>query len=113
MGSNDEQKTDGEPLRLLSVEELLARDPLADDPLRDFFVWWNTIARTDADELERVLDGARRTPRKAEAVLQKYLEEHPLFLSPASRWRPRSVGHTSPEVREPAHPGLRHRRATL
>jgi hypothetical protein len=80
MGSNDERKTDGKPPRLLTVKELLALDPLADDPLRDFFVWWDEITRLGADELERVLDEASRTPRTAEAALQKYLEEHPLFL---------------------------------
>jgi hypothetical protein len=80
MGSNDEQTTDGEDPRFLTPAELLERDPLADDPLREFFVWWDTITRSDADRLEQVLDEACRTPRTAEAVLQTYLEEHPLFL---------------------------------
>jgi hypothetical protein len=38
------------------VEEPRERDPLADDPLRDFLVWWDIIARSDTDQPERLLD---------------------------------------------------------
>jgi glycosyltransferase involved in cell wall biosynthesis len=41
------------------VEEPRERDPLADDPLREFFVWWDTIFRSDTDQLERLLDDER------------------------------------------------------
>ena len=38
------------------MEEPRERDPLADDPLRDFLVWWDIIARSDTDQPERLLD---------------------------------------------------------
>jgi len=43
-------------VRFLTVEEPCERDRLADDPPREFFVWWDIIARSDTDQLERVLD---------------------------------------------------------
>ena len=63
--------------RRLTREELRAEDPLG-----DFFVWWDDITHRDADDLEQVLETAALHPKAAERerILQRYLQEHPLLL---------------------------------
>ena len=44
-----------ESLRFLTVEEPCEHNCLADDPLPEFFAWWDIITRSDTDQLEPVL----------------------------------------------------------
>jgi hypothetical protein len=68
--------------RDFSFQPASREDYLAEDPLRDYFVFWDDITHQDADELEQVLAKARQHPRAArrEQILQRYLQEHPLLL---------------------------------
>ena len=48
---------------------------IADDPLREFFVWWDDISEDDLESLEKVLQSALR-----EQDLQAFLQSNPILL---------------------------------
>jgi Domain of unknown function (DUF4263) len=52
-----------------------AGDILEDDPLRDWFVWWDQIGQSDLDSFSVVLEQA-----SDERAMQSYLESHPKML---------------------------------
>lgn len=61
-------------LKIVSVEESLARERAA-DPLRDFFVLWDEVTRRDVQRLRQALGEAR-----VEADMQAFLAQHPELL---------------------------------
>jgi hypothetical protein len=48
---------------------------IADDPLREFFIWWDDISEDDLESLEKVLQSALR-----EQDLQAFLQSNPILL---------------------------------
>ncbi len=50
-------------------------ESLADDPLRDFHVWWLNVSARDAANLQRCLNAAKR-----EEDIQSYLAKRPITL---------------------------------
>lgn len=58
---------------------ILKLDPaqlIADDPLKEFFVWWDDVKPSDVDGLAACLQTASK-----EQDLQYFLEKHPLLLA--------------------------------
>jgi Domain of unknown function (DUF4263) len=51
------------------------KEILADDPLREYFVWWMDHTRRDCDDLRFCLESAER-----ESDLQSFLQERPIVL---------------------------------
>jgi len=58
----------------MNAEEALA-EARRNDPLNEFFVWWDRISQDDVATLESALDGASR-----EEDIQQFLQENPKFL---------------------------------
>jgi hypothetical protein len=59
----------------MEFKEPTKEDVIANDPLRDFLVWWDDISQEDVDSLNSALNSA-----KGELEIQAYLEEHPIVL---------------------------------
>ncbi|NJA06325.1 DUF4263 domain-containing protein [Methylococcaceae bacterium WWC4] len=64
----------GENMRLEGLEVLLA-NMLAEDPLRDFFTWWDRVDEEDRDALKATLDGAKK-----EEEVQQFLQTNPKLI---------------------------------
>ena len=50
-------------------------DILKDDPLRDYFVWWDEITQKDVKKLQQILKTATK-----ESALQRFFEKNSIFL---------------------------------
>lgn len=50
-------------------------DILEDDPLRDFFVFWDNINQSDLNNFNQILDNSTK-----ESEVQNYLEKNPVLL---------------------------------
>jgi len=61
-------------MRLEGLEVLLA-NMLAEDPLRDFFTWWDRVDEEDRDALKATLDGAKK-----EEEVQQFLQTNPKLI---------------------------------
>jgi hypothetical protein len=61
-------------MKLFPASELAARQ-LREDPLRDYFTWWDRIDQTDVDSLQKALDNATR-----EEDMQLFLQRNPQLL---------------------------------
>jgi hypothetical protein len=62
-------------MEMKSTKSMTKEDILADDPLRDYFVWWDEISEEDVQRFEDTLEGA-----KNEHDIQKYLQSNPIVL---------------------------------
>ncbi|MGZ5011910.1 MAG: hypothetical protein ACXV74_13220 [Methylobacter sp.] len=61
-------------MRFEGLEGLLA-EMLAEDPLRDFFTWWDEVYDEDLDALKATLDGAKK-----EEDVQQFLQLNPKLI---------------------------------
>ncbi len=61
-------------MRILNVEKRLT-DARRNDPLNEFFVWWDRISHEDVATFESALNGASR-----EEDVQQFLQANPKFL---------------------------------
>lgn len=59
----------------LSTTKDLFEEFRRNDPLRDFFVWWDRINPDDFESLKNAIDYAKR-----EEDIQQFLQSHPKFL---------------------------------
>lgn len=61
-------------MRILSAEAAL-EEFRKNDPMRDFFVWWDRASPQDYENLQRTLNAAKR-----EEDIQRFLQTNPQFL---------------------------------
>lgn len=61
-------------MRILCAEEALA-EARRNDPLNEYFTYWDRIAAADVDQLTQALDAARR-----EEDIQQFLQDNPKLL---------------------------------
>lgn len=61
-------------MRFCSAEESF-KETLRNDPLKDYFVWWDLISHEDCENLRAMLDSAKR-----EEDVQQFLQANPRFL---------------------------------
>lgn len=61
-------------MKLSSIKEIVDKQ-LQDDPLRDFFTWWDCIKIEDVGELKHAIDSAER-----EEDIQQFLQSNPKYL---------------------------------
>ena len=61
-------------MKLSSIKEIVDKQ-LQDDPLREFFTWWDCIKNEDVQELKFAIDSAER-----EEDIQQFLQSNPKYL---------------------------------
>jgi hypothetical protein len=61
-------------MKLVPVSEAVER-LLREDPLRDYFTWWDDVKQSDVDALQNALDSATR-----EEDIQQFLQNNPQLL---------------------------------